>query len=102
MIYSVIMSSEAKQELDDHIRYIAIEKQEPINAENWLTKALNAVDTLSMFPTRCPIAPESKFSDHTIRMLIVDSCTFLYRVDEKNKAVHVTKFLHGGIPRPSD
>ena len=88
MIYEVIMSSEAKQELDDHIAFIAIEKQEPVNAANWLKKALAAVDTLSMFPTRFAVAPESKHSKHIVRMLIVDRCSFLYRVDENNKAVY--------------
>ncbi len=33
MMYDVILSSEAKQSLDDHIHYIAVEKQEPLNAE---------------------------------------------------------------------
>jgi plasmid stabilization system protein ParE len=100
MIYDVILSSEAKQSLDDHIRYIAVEKQEPVNAERWLKKALRAVDTLSVFPNRCPIAAESKFSKHTIRMLIIDSCSFLYRVDEDSKTVRVTGFFHGGMARP--
>ena len=85
--------------MDDHIHFIAIEKQEPLNAERWLKKALDAVDTLSVFPNRCPIAPESQFSRHTIRMLIVDTCSFLYHVDEANKTVRVTYFFHPGIPR---
>ena len=72
MIYDVILSSEAKQALDDHIRFIAVEKLEPINAQRWLKKALDAVDTLTAFPNRCPIAPENKSSKHTVCMLIVD------------------------------
>jgi len=100
MIYDVVISSEAKQALDDHIQFIAVEKDEPINASRWLKKALAAVDTLSVFPNRCPIAPESQYSKHTVRMLIVDTSSFLYRVDEANKTVRVTHFFHGGIGRP--
>ncbi len=100
MIYEVILSSEAKQALDDHIRYIAVEKLEPISAERWLKKALDAVETLTVFPNRCPIAPENKFSKHNVRMLIVDTSSFLYRVDDVNKTVRVTHFMHGGITRP--
>ena len=100
MIYDVILSSEAKQALDDHIYYVAFEKQEPINATRWLQKALKAVDTLSVFPSRCPIAPESNFSEYTIRMLIVDASSFLFRVDENIKTVLVTHFFQGGIARP--
>ena len=69
MMYRVVLSSEAKQALDDHIHFIAIEKAEPSSAARWLKKALEAVDTLSMFPNRCPLAPENKFSKHTVRML---------------------------------
>ena len=101
MTYRVVLSADARNALDDHIRYIAIEKKERLNATRWLEKALNAVDTLAIFPHRCPIAPESKYSDHTIRMLIVDRCSFLYRVDEDNKTVFVTRFFHGGYPRPT-
>ena len=100
MIYDVILSSEAKQALDDHIRFIAVEKLEPINAQRWLKKALDAVDTLTVFPNRCPIAPENKFSKHTVRMLIVDKSSFLYRVDKDNRTVRVTHFFHSGMPRP--
>ena len=99
MIYDVIISSKAKQALDDHIQHIAIEKSEPINAARWLKKALDAVDTLTAFPNRCPIAPENRFSKHTVRMLIVDASSFLYRVDEEAKTVRVTHFFHSGIAR---
>lgn len=85
--YRVIISPDANRSLDDHIHYIAVERLEPRSAEQWLQKALASVDTLSMFPYRCPVAPESKVSRYTIRMLIVDSCAFLYRVDEDDKAV---------------
>ena len=100
MSYRVVLSSEAKQALDEHIHYIAVEKMKPVNAERWLRKALVAVDTLSMFPNRCPIAPENKFSKHTVRMLIVDTSSFLYRVDQANRVVRVTQFFHGGVNRP--
>ncbi len=100
MTYDVILSSEAKQALDDHVHFIAVEKLEPVNATNWLKKALDAVDTLTVFPNRCPLAPENEFSQHTVRMLIVDTSSFLYRVDETTKTVRVTHFFHGGITRP--
>ncbi len=100
MTYNVILSSEAKQALDDHVRYIAIEKLEPMDAERWLRKALDAVETLTVFPNRCPIAPENALSKHTVRMLIVDTSSFLYRVDEKTRTVRVTHFFHGGTTRP--
>lgn len=98
--YRVVISPGAQEALDAHIKHIAIDKMEPLNAQRWLQKAYAAVDTLSMFPNRCPIAPESKFSKHTIRMLNIDKCSFLYRVDDDQDTVYVTGFLHGGVARP--
>lgn len=99
--FRVTISPEALQALDEHIHFIAVEKSEPLNAERWLAKALNLVDTLSIFPNRCPLAPENQLSEHTLRVLIVDTSSFLYRVDDHDYTVYVTHFFHGGLSRPS-
>ncbi len=99
--YRVVISPAARQALEEHIDHIADNKLEPQSAQLWLQKALRAVESLAVFPNRFPIAPESRVSNDTIRMLIVDTSTFLYRLSEHDKAVYVTHFFHGGIPRPS-
>lgn len=95
MRYRLILSPEAFDELDHYIEYLAVDQTSPQSATMWLDKAFNALRTLTFFPNRCPPAPESRHSRHTIRMLIVDRGLFLYRVDEATKTVRVLRFRHG-------
>ncbi|NOZ38702.1 MAG: type II toxin-antitoxin system RelE/ParE family toxin [Planctomycetes bacterium] len=101
MTYRLIVSLEAFEALDSFVDYIAVDQQSPLNAERWLAKALKSLRSLRKFPHRCPPAPENDQYIHTIRMLIVDRCLFVFRVDEEAKAVRVLDFRHGSqLPRP--
>ncbi len=60
MNYRLIVSSEVFAALDDHIEYIATEKQSPLNAQRWLSKAWAKLQSLQTFPHRCPPAPETE------------------------------------------
>jgi len=99
--YHLIVSPAAFEALDSFVDYIAVDQQSPLNAERWLRKALSALRTLKTFPHRCPPAPENDQYKHTVRMLIVDRCLFVYRIDEEARAVRVLDFRHGSqLPRP--
>lgn len=91
-MYRVVISQSAMAALDEHVRYIAMEREAPQNAAKWLEKALRMVSTLKLFPQRCPLAPESASSNFEVRMLVVDTCVFTYRVDEANRVVRVRGF----------
>ncbi len=100
MTYHLVVSPQAYEALERFIDYIAVEKQSPLNAMRWLEKALAALQTLKRFPHRCPPAPENDLYEETIRMLIVDRCLFLYRVDEETATVRVLDFRHGSQQTP--
>lgn len=93
--YRVIIADEALDQAAEHLRYLAVEKQEPLTAERWWNKALECVGTLTTLPHRCPIAPENEQSQNGLRMLIVDRCLFIYHVDEEDRVVRVIKFRSG-------
>ncbi|MEN1680595.1 MAG: type II toxin-antitoxin system RelE/ParE family toxin [Planctomycetota bacterium] len=95
MSYRVILSPAALADLDRYVEYIAVDQQMPETATRWLEKALAEVQTLSTLPNRCPPAPEDEKSQHRIRMLIVDRCLFLYRVDEATRSVRILRMRHG-------
>lgn len=95
MAYRLIVSPEAYDELDRYVEYLTHDQASPQSAKLWMEKVLAALRTLASFPNRCPPAPESRYSQHTIRMLIVDRGLFLYRVDEAAKMVRVLRFRHG-------
>ncbi|MEM8865318.1 MAG: hypothetical protein AAGF31_07180 [Planctomycetota bacterium] len=72
MTYKLIVSSEVFSALEVYVDFIAIDSQSPLNAERWLAKAWDRLQTLKTFPHRCPPAPEDQDFDFTVRMLIVD------------------------------
>ena len=103
MRYRVILCPDALQAIDEYVRYIAEDQHAPLNAMRWLRKALDAVDSLEHLPHRCPYAPENECRDYVIRVQIVDSCLFLYTVDDDAKAVHIIGFRHGSrFPNEGD
>ncbi len=101
MTYHLVVSPEAYEALDSFVEYIAVQKQSPLVATRWLEKAIAALQTLKNFPNQCPPAPENDQHPLTIRMLMVDRCLFLYRVDEKEKVVRVLDFRHAS-QQPKD
>lgn len=94
MTYRVRLAPQAIAALEDFVRYIAEAEHAPLTASRWLQKALTALETLHEFPHRCPPAPESEHYAATIRMLIIDRCLFLYRIDEEAREVRVLDFRH--------
>lgn len=95
MKYRVIITDDALADVHDYLVYIAQEKQMPLTAQKWWKKALAAIEMLSTFPHRCGYAPENDLSKLTLRMLRVDSCLFIYRVDEETQSVRLLRMRHG-------
>lgn len=95
MKYRVIIADDALADARNCLSYIAVEEQMPETAQKWWIKALAAIDTLEFMPHRCSYAPENEVSKHTIRVLRVDNCLFLFRVVEENKTVRILRLRHG-------
>ncbi len=94
MTYRVLIADDALDAVRTFLDYIAVTQQMPLTAARWWEKALARVETLRFMPRRCPLAPENKFSDHELRMLIVDHCLFIFDVDDGTRTVRVAKFRH--------
>lgn len=55
MNYRVEVTVDAMASIREYVRYIAVERQAPLNAERWLQTVLEAIDSLETFPYRCPL-----------------------------------------------
>ncbi len=87
----------------DHARYIAVERQEPVNAQRWLESAWDAVDSLETMPKRCGIAPEDEDVSYEVRFILAGSVSLLFTVDEERSSVWVIAVRgEGRLPRPED
>lgn len=95
MTYRVDLTEEAWSKIRDQARYIAEEAQAPLNAGRWLSRILEAAETLERWPKRCPVAVESAFFPFEVRSLNIDGYLLLFVVDDDAGEVRVLNARHG-------
>ena len=78
MKYRVEITVEAESEIKD--AYLWIHGDSPANAARWRRGLLEAVQSLSQQPTRCPLAPENVWFKQEIRQLLYGKRGGVYRV----------------------
>ncbi|MGA7216898.1 MAG: type II toxin-antitoxin system RelE/ParE family toxin [Candidatus Sulfotelmatobacter sp.] len=92
------MTPEAKADLRGIYRYIR--KRAPRAAGQWSVRARPSIKTLSKFPERCPLAPESAYFDETIRQMFIGSGnrgTYRVLFVIVDKSVRVIHVRHGSM-----
>jgi len=65
MKYRVVIQPQAHDDIEQTYRWIA--QHSPVNAARWFNGLLEIIDSLSRYPTRCPLAPESERFERYIR-----------------------------------
>ncbi len=91
MTYRVQIQPPAAEDLDAAYRWIA--ERSPGVAARWLDGASRAIQTLSRFPERCPLAPEHDAFQEVIRQLLYGDYRVLFTVDDSQ--VRVLHVRHG-------
>lgn len=88
--YSVCYSHEAYDDLKSIFNYIAIVKQEPVNAQKLINIIIETINSLDTFPNKHP-----EINRQTIhsRCLIVKNHVVFYSVDETNGVVNILRIL---------
>lgn len=103
MRYTVRLTATTVEQVTRYARFIAIERQSPENAQRWLERVYNAIETLSHSPRRCSLAPEDAYRPYEIRRLLIGRYLALFTIDESKKSVHVIGFRHGHrLPRAGE
>jgi len=103
MIYSVRLTDQTRQAIEDQLVYIAVECASPINAARWFERVYDAIDTLEQWPRRCAKAEEDAFRTFEVRKLGVDSHFLIFTIDDDHKTVWIIGFRYGGMePRVED
>ncbi|WAK04256.1 type II toxin-antitoxin system RelE/ParE family toxin [Methylobacter sp. YRD-M1] len=89
--YTIIISPEAEQDIEDS--YLYIKDDSPQNAMNWYREIYSKIQSLSSFPFRCPLAPENDFFPEEIRHLIIHNYRILYTTT--GDTVYILHARHG-------
>ena len=103
MRYTVKLSVTVVQQITEYACFIAEQRRAPENAQRWLERVYDAIDTLDRMPQRCGLAPENGHRPYEIRRLLIGQYLALFTIDEGKRVVHVIGFRHGHrLPRLSD
>lgn len=90
MSFKILFEKEAEDDLKDAAQWIA--NYSPDKAATWYFEAVEAIESLENFPTRCPLAPESKRFGAEIRHLIFGKYRILFIVEDET--VYVLRIRH--------
>jgi len=92
----VILSPRAIQDLREIVRYISFE--DPDAAEKFGYALIDAALSLGKLPERGRIVPE--FADGATRELIYGCYRIVYRINNEQKVVGVSRFWHSARGTP--
>lgn len=98
MHYRVVLTPEAEADLRTAYRYIC--QRAPRAAREWIRRARQRIKTLSRYPERCPLAPESASFDEPIRELLFGTGnrgTYRFLFTVIDKSVYILHIRHGSM-----
>ncbi len=100
MSFKVVVEKEAEEDLKTAASWIAQHSSD--KAVLWYFDATESIESLENFPTRCPLAPESKQFGAEIRHLLFDRYRILFIVEDET--VYVLRVRHQAqdVLRPDD
>ena len=93
--YNVVISEIAEADLREMVRYIALERMEPVNARHLLSRIQEAILELEKMPYRYALVRDERLGTQGIRMISVDNYIVFYIVSEMNDSVTVVRILYG-------
>ena len=96
MIFNVVYSSEARQDLRDIYEYIAYELLEPDTAAGQTNRIMKAARSLEQMPMRHRLYEEEPWHSQGLRFLPVDNYLIFYLPDETNNIVNIICIMYGG------
>src|SRR5215203_1265309 len=96
MDYQVKLSSSARSDIRDIVRYISID--DPDQALRFGQFLIQHTKSLGRFPELGRVIPE--LDDHSIREIIVRTYRIVYRVNQEKRAIEVIRFWHASRGSP--
>ena len=91
MIYRVVVTPEAEQDLDDLFRFVALNN--PSAARKFVAGLRKRLKTLTAMPKRCSRAPEDGLDGLEIRQFIHGRYRIIFGIDDKT--VVILQIRHG-------
>lgn len=94
-LYKVVVTDQAKQDLNGIAHYIAVDLQEPITALNQIKRIRAEVFALESMPERYGLVQDEYLAAQGIRKVSVDNYLVFYTADKANQTVSIVRVLYG-------
>ena len=96
MSYEVTLTPEAKRDLREIYRYIAVELQSEQNANGQLDRLEETILKLDEMPERFRVYDREPWHSRNLRVMPVDNYLVFYIPDHQVKTVTVLRIMYGG------
>lgn len=93
--YTVKITSQAEEQIQETIYYIAHELNAPDAALHLLDTLEDSIASLSQYPQRVALMPEEPWHTKGIRRLPVKNFLIYFWIDDVNMKVQVTAVIYG-------
>lgn len=94
--YSVIYSTEAKNDIKDIYSYIAFELLVPSAVESQVNRIRKTIRSLDFMPSRNPIVDWEPWKSMGIHKIPVDNFVVFYMVDSTSWTVTIIRVIYSG------
>ena len=90
-LFKVEITPSAEADIADIWDYIAQDSRE--NADSFIDRLLEQIETLEQFPERCPLIPENRILGSAYRHLIFGHYRTIFRIN--GNRVIILRVIHG-------
>ncbi len=95
MIFDIIYSPEAQEDLADIYNHISVQFKSPETAKAQVKRIRDKADSLIVSPKRYRVYRKSAWRGLSLRLCPVNNYSILYVVDEQNEFVRIARIVCG-------
>ncbi|MGD9475478.1 MAG: type II toxin-antitoxin system RelE/ParE family toxin [Eubacteriaceae bacterium] len=96
MIWGVVYSAQARQDLRNIYQYIAHELCVPETASTQTRRIMQKIRSLDELPLRFPICEIEPWHERGLRFVSIDKYLVFYLPVEADKIVNIVRIMYGG------
>ena len=94
-MYIVNITDIAEDDILSTLKYISVELNAPVAANNLLSEIEKHEEILGKTPNIYPRVPDEYLAEKGLKFAIIKNYLMFFTVDEEEKIVNVVRFLYG-------
>jgi toxin ParE1/3/4 len=96
MIYKLVVSKEADEDIEDIVLYIVSELNNPSAASAFLDDVEKSYNNIVEKPAMYSLCNDYRLRNGGYRKIVIKNYLILYRINEDDKMVIVVRVVYGG------